>query len=251
MVPSQMTRGAAISMLLALISMALIVLLAWPTHSAEWITPKAAASREVSQLIKVADWTGEARANAIFVHGFGGHAYDTWQRQSVDDSFWPLWVAEANCRLCRRRDGQAGPGIGAQPSGELSIYWAATLYEIDPAIEATQNAEVKALNVLASPMLAAHRKVIFGAVAYGPSTPQIAKTMSCQKSPGGEMLAEANHSSALGGKPTPRTGVLCFITPFRVPFVPAPPPTSFVPAGHVAKASFCVEVSIGLWPSIS
>ena len=36
-----MTRGAAISMaLLAILVLALIVLLAWPTHRAEWISPQ-------------------------------------------------------------------------------------------------------------------------------------------------------------------------------------------------------------------
>ena len=48
----------------------------------------------MSQIIKIADWTGETRANAVFVHGLGGHAYDTWQRWSIDESFWPLWLAE-------------------------------------------------------------------------------------------------------------------------------------------------------------
>jgi hypothetical protein len=40
MVPGQMTRGAAISMaLLAIIVLALIVLLAWPTHSSASDSP--------------------------------------------------------------------------------------------------------------------------------------------------------------------------------------------------------------------
>jgi putative tryptophan/tyrosine transport system substrate-binding protein len=48
---------------------------------------------------------------------------------------------------------------------QLSIYWVATPDEIGPAIEAAQNAEAKALNVLASPMFFQNRKVIFSAVA--------------------------------------------------------------------------------------
>ena len=48
----------------------------------------------MSDLIKVADWSGRSRANVVFVHGLGGHAYDTWRRAPDDDSFWPLWLAE-------------------------------------------------------------------------------------------------------------------------------------------------------------
>jgi tetratricopeptide (TPR) repeat protein/pimeloyl-ACP methyl ester carboxylesterase len=48
----------------------------------------------VSQLIKVAGWSGEPRASVVFVHGLGGHAYDTWRRSARDQSFWPLWLAE-------------------------------------------------------------------------------------------------------------------------------------------------------------
>jgi pimeloyl-ACP methyl ester carboxylesterase len=49
---------------------------------------------DMSNLIKVADWAKTPRANIIFVHGLGGHAYDTWRRAPDDDSFWPLWLAE-------------------------------------------------------------------------------------------------------------------------------------------------------------
>jgi hypothetical protein len=31
----------------------------------------------MSHLIKIADWSGEPRASIVFVHGLGGHAYDT------------------------------------------------------------------------------------------------------------------------------------------------------------------------------
>ena len=44
--------------------------------------------------VKVADWAKTPRANIIFVHGLGGHAYDTWRRAPDDNSFWPLWLAE-------------------------------------------------------------------------------------------------------------------------------------------------------------
>src|SRR6266446_9120697 len=48
----------------------------------------------MSQLIKVAGWANDPRAIAIFVHGLGGHAYDTWKRGTDDGSFWPIWLAE-------------------------------------------------------------------------------------------------------------------------------------------------------------
>jgi hypothetical protein len=48
----------------------------------------------MSRLIKIAEWTGAPRAIVIFVHGRGGHAYDTWRRAPDDNSFWPVWLAE-------------------------------------------------------------------------------------------------------------------------------------------------------------
>jgi pimeloyl-ACP methyl ester carboxylesterase len=48
----------------------------------------------MSQLIKIADWSGAHRTSVVFVHGLGGHAYDTWRRGANDGTFWPLWLAE-------------------------------------------------------------------------------------------------------------------------------------------------------------
>jgi hypothetical protein len=48
----------------------------------------------MSRLIQIADWSGEKRANVVFVHGLGGHPSDTWRRSRTDDTLWPLWLAE-------------------------------------------------------------------------------------------------------------------------------------------------------------
>lgn len=52
----------------------------------------------MSDLIKIAGWSGSTRANVVFVHGLDGHPYDTWRRgrssPASDPSFWPLWLAE-------------------------------------------------------------------------------------------------------------------------------------------------------------
>ena len=54
----------------------------------------------MSGLIKIAGWSGAPRASVIFVHGLGGHAYDTWRREArrteatEDVTFWPLWLAK-------------------------------------------------------------------------------------------------------------------------------------------------------------
>jgi pimeloyl-ACP methyl ester carboxylesterase len=37
---------------------------------------------------------GKPRASVIFVHGLGGHAYDTWRRAPDNNAFWPLWLAK-------------------------------------------------------------------------------------------------------------------------------------------------------------
>src|SRR5229473_7569422 len=52
----------------------------------------------MSDLIKVAEWSAQPRANVVFVHGLDGHPYDTWRRgksePSADPTFWPQWLAE-------------------------------------------------------------------------------------------------------------------------------------------------------------
>jgi Alpha/beta hydrolase family len=48
----------------------------------------------MSRLIEIAGWRGAARASVIFVHGLGGHAYDTWRRALDNNTFWPLWLAK-------------------------------------------------------------------------------------------------------------------------------------------------------------
>ncbi len=48
----------------------------------------------MARLIRIADWSGTKRGNVVFVHGLGGHPYDTWRRTESDGTFWPLWLAE-------------------------------------------------------------------------------------------------------------------------------------------------------------
>ena len=50
----------------------------------------------MSKTIRLASWAGAGapRANVVFVHGLGGHAYGTWRRGAEEAGFWPLWLAE-------------------------------------------------------------------------------------------------------------------------------------------------------------
>jgi tetratricopeptide (TPR) repeat protein len=47
----------------------------------------------MSRIVRIASWKGTPRASVVFVHGLGGHVYDTWRRAPDDDTFWPLWLA--------------------------------------------------------------------------------------------------------------------------------------------------------------
>lgn len=47
------------------------------------------------RLIEVARNSESPKQHVIFVHGLGGHAYQTWQSNKADDStFWPVWLAD-------------------------------------------------------------------------------------------------------------------------------------------------------------
>ncbi|QCI67676.1 esterase/lipase family protein [Phreatobacter stygius] len=48
----------------------------------------------MSRLLKIAGWSGDKRGNVVFVHGLGGHPYDTWRRKHDNSTFWPLWLAK-------------------------------------------------------------------------------------------------------------------------------------------------------------
>jgi tetratricopeptide (TPR) repeat protein len=47
----------------------------------------------MSRIVRIASWKGTPRASVVFVHGLGGHVYNTWRRAADDDTFWPIWLA--------------------------------------------------------------------------------------------------------------------------------------------------------------
>lgn len=46
-----------------------------------------------TRLTRLTRWPGKTLGHVIFVHGLGGHAYDTWRCDEGDSAFWPLWLA--------------------------------------------------------------------------------------------------------------------------------------------------------------
>ena len=48
----------------------------------------------MTELIRVAGWSERPALNVVFVHGLGGHPYDTWRRGKDDGSFWPVWLSQ-------------------------------------------------------------------------------------------------------------------------------------------------------------
>ncbi len=52
------------------------------------------ANFEMTELIPVATWDGPSKLNVVFVHGLGGHPYETWRSENESGSFWPKWLAE-------------------------------------------------------------------------------------------------------------------------------------------------------------
>jgi len=48
----------------------------------------------MSQLVKIAAWSNAPRAAVIFVHGLGGHPYDTWRSAADKRFFWPASLAK-------------------------------------------------------------------------------------------------------------------------------------------------------------
>src|ERR1700752_185103 len=71
----------------------------------------------MTRLIKIADWDGGVRVNVVFVHGLGGHAYDTWRRDGDDDTLWPAWLG---------RD-IPGPAAWALPYDAPPVNWLGTV----------------------------------------------------------------------------------------------------------------------------
>ncbi|MFN0191383.1 MAG: hypothetical protein ACKVP5_05305, partial [Aestuariivirga sp.] len=63
----------------------------------------------MADLIPVAEPRDGCKLNAVFVHGLGGHPYDTWRRGKYDGSFWPVWLAQDVPGLATWTLGYAAP----------------------------------------------------------------------------------------------------------------------------------------------
>jgi pimeloyl-ACP methyl ester carboxylesterase len=49
----------------------------------------------MADLFPIAEARGEKHANAVFFHGLGGDARDTWSADPRDKAtFWPAWLAQ-------------------------------------------------------------------------------------------------------------------------------------------------------------
>lgn len=50
----------------------------------------------MSRLLPIVKWAkGPKRGNIVFVHGLGGHPYDTWRRDKSAKEFLPHWLARS------------------------------------------------------------------------------------------------------------------------------------------------------------
>ena len=69
----------------------------------------------MSDLFKLAEIANEPSASVLFVHGLGGHPYDTWRcgdkrkPWGTDDTFWPVWLARQSGTLAVYLIGYAAP----------------------------------------------------------------------------------------------------------------------------------------------
>ncbi len=48
----------------------------------------------MTDLVRLTERAGKIRAHVIFVHGLGGHAYETWAASKPAESLWPRWLAQ-------------------------------------------------------------------------------------------------------------------------------------------------------------
>jgi pimeloyl-ACP methyl ester carboxylesterase len=53
----------------------------------------------MADLFKVAGPNGEPSSSVLLVHGLGGHHHNTWRFGTVDETFWPLWLARERPKL--------------------------------------------------------------------------------------------------------------------------------------------------------